>query len=43
VPFYCDVFVGEALHGLEDYKAFMESLTERMKEIAAEGRFAVWE
>jgi 1-acyl-sn-glycerol-3-phosphate acyltransferase len=43
VPFYCDLFVGNALHGLEDHKAFMESLTERMKEIAAEGKFAVWE
>jgi 1-acyl-sn-glycerol-3-phosphate acyltransferase len=43
VPFLCDVFVGEALYGADDHRAFMERLTGRMQEIAAEGRFAVWE
>jgi 1-acyl-sn-glycerol-3-phosphate acyltransferase len=43
VPFYCDVFVGEALHGREDHKAFMGEFTERMQALAAEGKFAVWD
>ena len=43
VPFFCDVFVGEALHGLEDYKAFMADLTARMQQLAGEGKFPAWE
>ncbi|MGH7645929.1 MAG: lysophospholipid acyltransferase family protein [Gemmatimonadales bacterium] len=43
VPFFCDVFVGEPLHGLEDYKAFMASLAARMQELAGEGKFPAWE
>ena len=43
VPFFCDVFVGEALHGLEDYKAFMADLTGRMQQLAGEGTFPPWE
>ena len=43
VPFYCDVFVGEALYGREDHKAFMGDFTERMQALAAEGKFAVWD
>ena len=43
VPFFCDVFVGEALFGTDDHRAFMRLLTERMQAIAAEGKFAVWE
>ncbi len=42
VPFFCDVFVGEALYGLEDHKAFVERLTGRMQAMAGEGRFPVW-
>jgi 1-acyl-sn-glycerol-3-phosphate acyltransferase len=43
VPFFCDVFVGEALFGTDDHRAFMRTLTERMQAIAGEGKFAVWE
>ncbi|MGH7674024.1 MAG: lysophospholipid acyltransferase family protein [Gemmatimonadales bacterium] len=43
VPFFCDVFVGDALYGREDYKAFLGDLTARMQELAGEGRFPAWE
>ena len=43
VPFFCDVFVGESLHGLEDHKAFMADLTGRMQQLAGEGKFPPWE
>ncbi len=43
VPFFCDVFVGEALHGREDHKAFMADLTARMQQLAGEGTFPPWE
>ena len=43
VPFFCDVFVGEALFGADDHRAFMRLFTERMQALAAEGKFAVWE
>lgn len=43
VPFYCDVFVGEPLFGLEDHREFMVGLTTRMQAIAGEGKFAVWD
>jgi 1-acyl-sn-glycerol-3-phosphate acyltransferase len=43
VPFFCDVFVGEALFGTDDHRVFMRTLTERMQAIAGEGKFAVWE
>jgi len=43
VPFFCDVFVGEALSGTDDHRTFMRLLTERMQALAAEGKFAVWE
>ncbi|MDH3223018.1 MAG: 1-acyl-sn-glycerol-3-phosphate acyltransferase [Gemmatimonadota bacterium] len=42
VPFFCDVFVGEHLFGSADHDAFMEALTERIRELAAEGRFPEW-
>lgn len=43
VPFFCDVFVGDAEFGTDDHRAFMRLLTERMQGLAAEGKFAVWE
>jgi 1-acyl-sn-glycerol-3-phosphate acyltransferase len=36
VPFFCDVFVGEALQGREDQAAFMAELEQRMAALAAE-------
>ena len=36
VPFFCDVFVGEAMHGSEDQAAFMTELETRMAALAAE-------
>jgi 1-acyl-sn-glycerol-3-phosphate acyltransferase len=47
VPFFCDVFVGEPLYGGDerwggDHRAFMAGFTERLGELAGEGRFAEW-
>ena len=42
VPFFCDVFVGEALHGQDDHKAFMERLGAGMREIAGEEHLVEW-
>lgn len=36
VPFFCDVFVGEPMHGLEDQHAFMAALETRMQDLAGE-------
>jgi 1-acyl-sn-glycerol-3-phosphate acyltransferase len=36
VPFFCDVFVGEAMQGLADQAAFMLDLEGRMRALAAE-------
>jgi len=43
VPFFCDVFVGDALQWHGDRKAFMHSLEDRMQSLAGEGQFSVWE
>ncbi|MES1243855.1 MAG: lysophospholipid acyltransferase family protein [Acidobacteriota bacterium] len=43
VPFFCDVLIGEPLPWLEDRKAYMQQLRDRMNAIAAEGRFPAWE
>jgi len=43
VPFFCDVFVGEALHGGADRREFMRRLQQRMDELAAQGRLPPWE
>lgn len=43
VPFFCDVFVGEALHGGADQAAFMSELAGRMAALAAELPHTVWE
>jgi len=36
VPFFCDVFVGEALHGGEDQAVFMAALESRMRALSSE-------
>jgi 1-acyl-sn-glycerol-3-phosphate acyltransferase len=36
VPFFCDVFVGEPLHGSEDQAAFMAALESRMRMLSSE-------
>lgn len=43
VPFFCDVFVGESLYWNGERKAFMQSLENRMQQLAEEGRFPAWE
>jgi 1-acyl-sn-glycerol-3-phosphate acyltransferase len=43
VPFFCDVFVGEALHGDPEPHAFMDALGARMAALAGEGSFAPWD
>lgn len=43
VPFFCDVFVGEALRGDRDKRRFLAALQARMQGLAAEGRFPAWE
>ena len=43
VPFFCDVFVGEPLHGRQDTHAFMDNLAARMTALAEEGSFPPWE
>ncbi len=43
VPFFCDVFVGEALFWSGDRRGFMARLTAAMDALAAEGRFPPWE
>jgi 1-acyl-sn-glycerol-3-phosphate acyltransferase len=42
VPFFCDAFVGEPLHGQEDTKAFLAELQQRMSDLAREGHFPEW-
>jgi 1-acyl-sn-glycerol-3-phosphate acyltransferase len=43
VPFFCEVFVGAPLRWAGDKSKFMEELTTRMTELAAEGKFPPWE
>jgi len=43
VPFFCDVFVGEPLAWTGDRRSYMRQLDERMKQLAAEGNFPMWE
>ena len=43
VPFFCDVFVGEALYGHQDKNKFMEALNHVFETLTAEGHFAPWE
>lgn len=43
VPFFCDIFVGEALQWSGDRRSYMRALDERMKQLADEGNFPTWE
>ena len=43
VPFFCDVFVGEAMTWNGDRASFMGELESRTKELATEGQFPAWE
>lgn len=43
VPFFCDVFVGEALRYGGDIDGFMQGLEETMSALAAEGEFPSWD
>lgn len=42
VPFFCDVFIGEALYWAGERKAFMQHLSNSMAELAQEREFADW-
>ncbi len=42
VPFFCDIFVGEALHWTGNRGEFMDLLNQRMESLAAEGTFPDW-
>jgi 1-acyl-sn-glycerol-3-phosphate acyltransferase len=43
VPFFCDVFVGDALYWQGERKAFMQSISERIASLSAEGQFSSWD
>jgi len=43
VPFFCDVFVGEALRGGENNRGYLRSLEAAMKALADQGHFPDWE
>jgi 1-acyl-sn-glycerol-3-phosphate acyltransferase len=43
VPFFCDVFVGEALHWHGEKHGWMDELDGAMHALATEGKFAAWE
>jgi len=43
VPFFCDVFVGEALGYQDNKNAYMETLNARFKALADEGHFSAWD
>ena len=43
VPFFCDVFIGEALHWSGNKQAWMAELDDAMQALAMEGKFAAWE
>jgi len=43
VPFFLDVFIGEAIQWQDNKKAFMEELSARMTTLAKEGNFSPWE
>lgn len=43
VPFFCDVFVGEAMNWTGERVAFMAELEQRTTGLATEGNFPVWD
>jgi len=42
VPFFCDVFVGEALTFHDDKNIFLDDINSRFKTLADEGHFPAW-
>ena len=42
VPFFCDVFIGEAMLWNGDRRSFMENLEHAVKSLAEEGHFPSW-
>lgn len=42
VPFFCDVFIGEAIYWNQDRRLYMESLRQSLESLAGEGQFSVW-
>ena len=43
VPFFCDIYVGEAILWTGERTAFMEMVAERVKQLSEEGYIAPWE
>lgn len=43
VPFFCDVFIGEAMKWSGDRNTFMRKLSDRMQKLADEGKSPAWE
>jgi len=43
VPFFVDVFVGDAMHGSHDHNAFTKAMSERVRALACEGKFPSWD
>jgi 1-acyl-sn-glycerol-3-phosphate acyltransferase len=43
VPFFCDVYVGEALHWNGDRSGFMADLERSTRQLAEEGRHPAWD
>lgn len=42
VPFFVDVFIGDAFKYIDDRKLFMDTLNNRMDRLQEEGRFRSW-
>jgi 1-acyl-sn-glycerol-3-phosphate acyltransferase len=43
VPFFCDIFIGDALPWTGDKASYMQSLDDTMRNLANEGQLASWE
>ncbi|MTI45227.1 1-acyl-sn-glycerol-3-phosphate acyltransferase [Roseibium hamelinense] len=43
VPFFCDIFIGDALTWTGDRASFMEALKDRFAALSKEKNFAAWE
>jgi 1-acyl-sn-glycerol-3-phosphate acyltransferase len=43
VPFFCDVFIGEAMKWTGERAGFMAALAQRINALAAEGRLPPWQ
>lgn len=43
VPFFCDVFIGDALYWSGDKNSFMDRLEQSMESLSKEGQFQEWE